>query len=403
MFVLSCIGRFAERIRCLPAFPHKVSAVAKPFSCLRSLSRENSLGNTSKGNIAVGTAFSPGSADARGAMGERSRTSRRHSVSASQVPAAVTPLVVKPPSRDQERLASKQQSFCKNAVRTMLKDENSVNFSRPVSELWDLNDLPDYTVKVKHPMDLGTVQGNLDAGAYSSEETGLFDPNLFVADVRLTFQNALIYNEVGTDMHNIATSFLGWFDTFMENLPLQDEKSAKSISGVPASVKSDGRADGTGNGDVVNELETLRAERASLESKIATLDAENNIPLSDDDRIQLRDEIEDLPWEKCKPIVDILKAEVEAVLSAMDDPAPDFVDLDLDQVQPHLLRKIHDYLHPSQDPERRDLSKKLSALSDRINLIEAKLPPGSRSIARKRDRSRERSKDRDRDRRRRKK
>lgn len=312
---------------------------------------------------------------------------------------------MKQTSREQERFASKQRTFCRNALRTMLTDENSINFSRPVSELWDLNDLPDYTVKVKQPMDLGTVKEKLDSQVYSSEKTGLFDHNLFATDVRLTFQNAILYNEVGTDMYDIATRFLAWFDDFMKDLPVSDEKSSRRSSTASlGSPDMDGReADTQSPVNAEKELSTLLTERSSLETRIAAYDTEHDTALTDEARTRLRDEIEDLSWEKCKPIVDILKFEIEAALAHTDDPAPDYVDLDLDQVQACLVRQIYDYLHPPKDPERREQSTKLADLNNRIRELQSSLPPSSHTISKKKDRGKDSSKDRDRDRRRRKK
>lgn len=65
--------------------------------------------------------------------------------------------------------------------------------------------LHDYRQIVKAPMDLGTVKSNLDKNRYSS-------PLDFAADVRLTFNNALVYNPKGTDVNVMADQLLSMFD-----------------------------------------------------------------------------------------------------------------------------------------------------------------------------------------------
>ena len=50
-------------------------------------------------------------------------------------------------------------------------------------------------------MDLGTVAENLKSGRYPTLEA-------FKSDVRLTFENAMTYNEHDTVVHNIAKRFL---------------------------------------------------------------------------------------------------------------------------------------------------------------------------------------------------
>jgi len=57
--------------------------------------------------------------------------------------------------------------------------------------------LPDYFNVVKHPMDLGTVQQKLQSRQYKSMEE-------FGADVRLTFDNAMLYNPEGSEVHTWA-------------------------------------------------------------------------------------------------------------------------------------------------------------------------------------------------------
>jgi E1A/CREB-binding protein len=68
-------------------------------------------------------------------------------------------------------------------------------FSQPVDPV-ELN-LPDYFDVVKNPMDLGTVKKKVETGCYSSVRQ-------FVADVHLTFDNAITYNGDGSDVSKVA-------------------------------------------------------------------------------------------------------------------------------------------------------------------------------------------------------
>ena len=68
-------------------------------------------------------------------------------------------------------------------------------------------DLPDYFAVVKHPMDLGTVSIKLNDDEYLSLDG-------FVADVRLTFVNAMLYSENGSAVYNMAREL----KIFLENL-----------------------------------------------------------------------------------------------------------------------------------------------------------------------------------------
>jgi hypothetical protein len=350
-------------------------------------------------------------------MGERSRNSRR----TSGTGAAAKP--VKTPTRDQERFASKQRTFCKNAIKEMLSDDNSVNFSKPVGELWDLSDLPDYEEKVPHPMDLGTVQEVLEARGYVNDSTGLFDPEFFSADVRRTFENALAYNEVGTDMYGIAERFLVWFEEYMRDLPTTSNASAPVAAArltppgpAPASTpepepkpepepvresEPETFAAVEDRPTLHDELKTLRAERAQLASQLGEpAGALQSLQMADDDRVRLRDEVEELPWEKCKKVVEILQAHVDAALSSTDDPKPEFVDIDLNVVEPKLLFEIQEYLHPSTDSKCANILKKIAEIDAQLAALGVEVPGDPRPSAKKRDRSRDK-RERDRKRRRR--
>jgi hypothetical protein len=82
----------------------------------------------------------------------------------------------------------------------------------------DLKEFPDYTNYVKKPMDLGTILKKL----LSSEYLTLLD---FHADVNLTFENAMKYNEKGTKVHAMALELKEIFEgQFLELLDELEEK-----------------------------------------------------------------------------------------------------------------------------------------------------------------------------------
>ncbi|KAJ6728230.1 hypothetical protein OIU74_006310 [Salix koriyanagi] len=64
--------------------------------------------------------------------------------------------------------------------------------------------LHDYLKIIKHPMDLGTVKRRLSKNWYKT-------PEEFAGDVRLTFNNAMKYNEKGQDVHAMADTLLKIF------------------------------------------------------------------------------------------------------------------------------------------------------------------------------------------------
>jgi Bromodomain/Bromodomain extra-terminal - transcription regulation len=328
-------------------------------------------------------------------MTDRQQRSRRASLVAAPSEPEPTPFVAVKPTREEERFTSKQRTFCKAVIKQILSDESSDNFKRPVVEMWEESDIPDYSTIIKHPMDLGTVQGKLDSRSYVDNRTGLFDPEQFSSDVRLVFENCLTYNGEGTDMAKIAAKFLHWFEKEMTSMP-----GATSQSGA-----DDERQVGTEEHSIEpaalaqlqKKLAKLRANRAVLDAEIGKEDVERNIPMSDEDRIQLRDDIEKLPWDRCRGVVELLQVEVNAAIHAGTEEAPEFVDIDLDNVEPRVLRDVADFIYDSPtDTKRADALAKLAALDDEIAALDAALPASLRAphSSKKRDRSRDRERDR---------
>eukprot|EP00960_Hanusia_phi_P064782 765911-Hanusia_phi.AAC.4 len=84
-------------------------------------------------------------------------------------------------------------------VRALLKNkECDTYFSEPVDA--KKLGIPDYFKVIKHPMDLGTILGNIKSDAYKSFSD-------FKDDVVLTFDNAMRYNPPGNYVHGLAAKF----------------------------------------------------------------------------------------------------------------------------------------------------------------------------------------------------
>ena len=81
--------------------------------------------------------------------------------------------------------------------------------------------LPDYFDVIKKPMDLGTIQKRLEKGDYHSVDA-------FKADVYLTFNNAMTYNEPASVVHDMAKELKSKFQSdmkkFMVNLNKEDQQ-----------------------------------------------------------------------------------------------------------------------------------------------------------------------------------
>jgi hypothetical protein len=104
---------------------------------------------------------------------------------------------------------------CLEILKGLQTHEHGWVFAAPVNP--DELGLVDYFDIIKKPMDLGTIQKKLDLGSYHS-----FDD--FRSDVRLTFENAMKYNEERTVVHEMAKDLKKKFETDFKKLMKQLEK-----------------------------------------------------------------------------------------------------------------------------------------------------------------------------------
>jgi hypothetical protein len=82
-------------------------------------------------------------------------------------------------------------------------------FARPMSELWDPEELTEYFKVIKSPMDLRTVREKLQRGGYNSG-----GPEAFANDVRQIFKNCTTWTPDLADPYNQAAKLLlKWFET----------------------------------------------------------------------------------------------------------------------------------------------------------------------------------------------
>ena len=97
-----------------------------------------------------------------------------------------------------------QMLKCSDLLKELMKMPQALWFSEPVDPV-KMN-LPDYTLLIKQPMDFGTIRANLDKGMYDS-------PEALADHIRLTFRNAIAYNQMRDNpVHIAAREMAGRFE-----------------------------------------------------------------------------------------------------------------------------------------------------------------------------------------------
>ncbi|RAL50592.1 hypothetical protein DM860_014534 [Cuscuta australis] len=101
---------------------------------------------------------------------------------------------------------------CKQILEKLMRRKHAWIFNKPVDA--EGLKLHNYSLIIKHPMDLGTVKSKLLGNEYKT-------PQEFAADVRLTFNNALVYNQKGEEVHSLAELFLECFEGMIKTVVTQ--------------------------------------------------------------------------------------------------------------------------------------------------------------------------------------
>ncbi|KAL4435221.1 hypothetical protein ABPG77_001903 [Micractinium sp. CCAP 211/92] len=107
-----------------------------------------------------------------------------------------------------KRLTELLGNHCKKTLGHITSHKWSWPFNAPV----DLRQYPDYLALVAHPMDFGTIKRRIDAGCAGGGAGGYRHPDEFLADVRLVFDNARLYNKPGSDVHVMANTLQERFE-----------------------------------------------------------------------------------------------------------------------------------------------------------------------------------------------
>ncbi|KAK1396017.1 hypothetical protein POM88_005880 [Heracleum sosnowskyi] len=119
-----------------------------------------------------------------------------------------------------ETLKDVEMRKCGVILEKLMNHKDGWVFNEPV-DVVGLG-LADYHRIVKRPMDLGTVKLKLDIGLYENSLD-------FADDVRLTFQNARLYNGEGDDVYTMATVLLHMFHRLFDSTNHKFEAEVQSV------------------------------------------------------------------------------------------------------------------------------------------------------------------------------
>ncbi|KAL0694752.1 hypothetical protein Bca4012_061932 [Brassica carinata] len=256
---------------------------------------------------------------------------------------------------------------CSNLLTKLMKHKGGWVFNVPVDAKGF--GLHDYHTIVKQPMDLGTVKAKLGEGLYES-------PLDFAEDVRLTFNNAVLYNPVGHEVHSMAKFLLSLFEEKWNPIELQYRNLGREIikpvrdvvlprpiapvvEPLPAPTPSPSPPPPQSLLPTVLEdrtLEIAESMTTPLEPETVTTalekpEGDEEVPEEDeeapvntrdltmDEKRRLSEELQDLPYDKLKTVVQIVKKS-NPELSQQDDE----IELDIDSLEIQTLWEFYSFV-----------------------------------------------------------
>ncbi|KAG6581085.1 Transcription factor GTE8, partial [Cucurbita argyrosperma subsp. sororia] len=210
---------------------------------------------------------------------------------------------------------------CEQLLKRVMSHQYGWVFNTPV-DVVKLN-LPDYFTIIKHPMDLGTVKTKLSSGAYSS-------PLDFLADVRLTFTNAMTYNPPGNDVHIMADVLNSFFDMRWKAI----EKKLPKMDGHALPTKSRPREDV----ETVKQVPPKKMKVASGPQEITPIPAKR--VMTDEEKLNLGRELESMLGEFPLHIIDFLREHSSGGRECGEDE----FEIDIDDLSDDTLFKLRKLL-----------------------------------------------------------
>lgn len=214
-----------------------------------------------------------------------------------------------------------------NLLKKVMSHQHGWVFNKPVDVV--ALKIPDYFKVIKKPMDLGTVKEKIGSGKYSS-------PFQFVADVRLTFSNAMTYNPPGNDVHIMADVLSKFFELRWK--PIEKKLPVNGSERQP----------------VHEEIDLVKPTPPSKKRKIATIQP-NVLPepvkpvMTVDEKHKLSMDLETHVGDLPDNIIDFLRQHG----SNRNEAGEDEIEIDIDDLNDEILfelrKMVDDHLREKQN------------------------------------------------------
>jgi len=239
-------------------------------------------------------------------------------------------------------------------------------FQEPVD--WQRLNIPSYPKIVKKPMDLSTMQTNLEEGKYANAQQ-------FADDFSLMIKNCTLFNPVGTQVRVLGDELHRWFNDRWESLPPlksvsdddeeeddedSDEDRVRTIASLESQIETmKGNLALLKNATKKKEKKKKEKKRASSpvassskpngkaakhssgkkKSTKKTDKFYNSDVLSFEQKKDLSETIQSLDGEKLERVIQIIHDGVPEVRDSTEE-----IELDIDQLPGPVLQKLYNFV-----------------------------------------------------------
>lgn len=234
---------------------------------------------------------------------------------------------------------------CATLVDRLIKHKHGWVFNKPVDPV--ALGLHDYFDIIKNPMDLGSVKFRLNTNWYKS-------PKEFAEDVRLTFQNAMLYNAKGQDVHIMAEELLKIFEEKWSGIEADYVRELGIAAGYETTLSSPtskkalpthipslemrrpvGRSESiTHLADPMTKTTSVHPARSAAPKKPKAKDP-NKRDMTYDEKQKLSSNLQNLPNEKLESIVQIIRKRNPSLCQNDDE-----IEVDIDSVDTETLWEL---------------------------------------------------------------
>ncbi|KAJ9562627.1 hypothetical protein OSB04_007787 [Centaurea solstitialis] len=234
--------------------------------------------------------------------------------------------VNEPPGVPEETFGLLLRKQCENLLKKLMSHQHGWVFNKPVDVV--ALKIPDYFNVIKKPMDLGTVKEKLGSGNYST-------PFQFLADVRLTFSNAMTYNPPGNDVHVMADILSKFFE-----LRWKPIEKKLSVSGFQRQT-------------VHEEIDLVKPMPPSKKRKITSIQPKIvpepvKLVMTNDEKHNLSRELEEHLGDLPDNIIDFLRQHG----SNGNEDGEDEIEIDIDDLNDETLfelrKRLDDHIRKKQ-------------------------------------------------------